>query len=439
MKKANFDSTACWLLLLAPFFSNTLAHSGFAPVEWSPEILPPEQCGLEITHDLSEAIAIVAQLVKNNDTASSIPKSCMEIKENSSVSPSGYYTISNGNGGSVVVYCNMDELYSCPSLEQTLKGFSNTLSGFANTVTGVSSTVTEVASTLTGVSNNITGVSSTLEGVYDTLQTQSTCEKIASSCQEVWDNCPKCTSGNYKILTANFTEKYVYCDFEERCGIPGPWRRVAHLNMSDSSSVCPSGTQKFVKDSAIACGIQEPSNAKCVSITNSITHSYSQICGKVAGYQKASPDAFSRGVTDINKAYVDGISITRGTPRQHVWTYAIVLQENKIHDPRNPGAHICPCGATSTQQVPSFVGSDYYCESGCPDDFQFNTIYSNDVLWDGQQCGVLETDCCTIPNMPWFHKVLDTATSDGIEIRLCINQPTSDENVLVSLYDIYVK
>ena len=61
-------------------------------------------------------------------------KSCMEIKESSPVSPSGYYTISNGSGGFVVVYCNMDELYSCPSLEQTLKGFSNNLSWISSNI-----------------------------------------------------------------------------------------------------------------------------------------------------------------------------------------------------------------------------------------------------------------------------------------------------------------
>ena len=43
------------------------------------------------------------------------------------VSPSGYYTISNGSRCSVVVYCNKDEVYSCPSMQQTLKGFSNVL------------------------------------------------------------------------------------------------------------------------------------------------------------------------------------------------------------------------------------------------------------------------------------------------------------------------
>ena len=115
-------------------------------------------------------------------------------------------------------------------------------------------------------------------------------------------------------------------------------------------------------------------------------------------------------------------------------------QENFYHSSSSEkGAHICPCGGTNVQQVPSFVGSDYYCESGCPWYFDFTTLHSSDVLWDGKQCGVLETDCCTTTDQPWFHKVLDTTTGDDIEIRLCINEATSNENILVSLYDIYVK
>ena len=120
----------------------------------------------------------------------------------------------------------------------------------------------------------------------------------------------------------------------------------------------------------------------------------------------------------------------------NIWSYVIGIQENNYN---NAGLKICSCGATSTMEVPSFVGSDYYCESGCPGIYSNPTIYSNDVLWDEQQCGVLEANCCTIPNQPWFHKVLDTPSIDDIEIRLCTDQHTGDENVLVSLYDIYVK
>ena len=156
----------------------------------------------------------------------------------------------------------------------------------------------------------------------------------------------------------------------------------------------------------------------------------------MAGYQKGSTDAFYPVLTgSINGIYVDGVSITRGSPRQNMWTYATGLQENLY----GSESYIYPCGATSKQQVPSFVGSDYYCESGCPGYYDLTTFHSNDVLWDGEQCGVLETGCCVNTDQPWFHKVLDTTKDDAIEIRLCIDGPTNNENILVSLYDMYVK
>ena len=116
--------------------------------------------------------------------------------------------------------------------------------------------------------------------------------------------------------------------------------------------------------------------------------------------------------------------------------YAIAIQENLF--PKNLD-YICPCNNASLMQVPSFVGSDYYCESGCLGLLDFVTIHFQDLLWDGQQCGLIETVCCTAPNQPWFHKILDTPSIDEIEIRLCVDQDTGNENVLVSLYEIYTK
>ena len=53
---------------------------------------------------------------------------------------------------------------------------------------------------------------------------------------------------------------------------------------------------------------------------------YNDIRGMVIGYQKGYTTAFSRWHgKDINDAYVDGVSITIGSPRKHVWTYAAGL------------------------------------------------------------------------------------------------------------------
>ena len=42
------------------------------------------------------------------------------------------------------------------------------------------------------------------------------------------------------------------------------------------------------------------------------------------------------------------------------------------------------------------------------------------------------------PGLPWFHRNL-TATTDYIELRDCASYTASNENVFISLYEIYIK
>ena len=50
-----------------------------------------------------------------------------------------------------------------------------------------------------------------------------------------------------------------------------------------------------------------------------------------------------------------GVSITYGSPCNHVWTYAAGLQEDK-----NYHGDGCPCGKVPGNLPPSFVCNDYY-------------------------------------------------------------------------------
>ena len=63
-------------------------------------------------------------------------------------------------------------------------------------------------------------------------------------------------------------------------------------------------------------------------------------------------------------------------------------------------------------------------------------LYSNDPLWDGQQC---EGTCCTETNSPpWFSVQLPAPTNDTIHVSICGDQCTSDEDTPVELIEIYV-
>ena len=66
---------------------------------------------------------------------------------------------------------------------------------------------------------------------------------------------------------------------------------------------------------------------------------YTKVTGRVIDYQYASPDGFrpyghashpARCTFDeayLDEAYLDGVSITHGTPRQHVWSFAAAHSE----------------------------------------------------------------------------------------------------------------
>ncbi len=101
------------------------------------------------------------------------------------------------------------------------------------------------------------------------------------------------------------------------------------------------------------------------------------------------------------------------------------------------GQFQCPCSSVPGAQPPSFVGSDYYCESGL---YQWPTsagLYASDTLWDGQRCDGYEGPCCSHPNLPWFCKELSEPTTDDLEVRLCADQDKSNEDAPIELVELY--
>ena len=87
---------------------------------------------------------------------------------------------------------------------------------------------------------------------------------------------------------------------------------------------------------------------------------YEHICGQAKAYQKGNVNAFQSRKQSTDDYYVDGISITLGSPHKHVWTYAVGLND----DDDNGGCCNCPCATHPGPPPSAFVGNDYYCESG---------------------------------------------------------------------------
>ena len=219
------------------------------------------------------------------------------------------------------------------------------------------------------------------------------------------------------------------------CGGTG-WRRVVYLDMTDPSTICPSGW-KLTGYSKRTCGRATDGTFTCDSATFPVRGGeYKRVCGRIRAYQYASPDAFQRlpytYVATLNNAYVDGVSVTHGTPRNHIWTFVAGLKEGSP-----TSTHVCPCDATSNIRIPSFVGEDYFCESGNTEAW-IHTFYPNDILWDGEDC-LPRSTCCSRRNPPYFVKQLPTSTTDDVEARICLDEVSSNENIAVELVELYVQ
>ena len=122
----------------------------------------------------------------------------------------------------------------------------------------------------------------------------------------------------------------------------------------------------------------------CDSITYPVCgEEYSQVCGRIKAYQWGWTAAFPR-IDNVDEAYFSGVAVMHGRPRQHIWTFAAGAAENNAAH----NWYLCPCDVRSLSSVPSFVGDDYFCESGFLYKFGSNRdiLHSNDTLWDGKDC-----------------------------------------------------
>ena len=299
---------------------------------------------------------------------------------------------------------------------QTTRDSSQKLINIVNTLSNLQDTSTSTA----GVVDDILVI------VEELLQLQNVSSLFNSltpvSCKDVKAVLPNSPSGWYHINHQN-----IYCNMEELCGSGGGWTRIAYLNPTQN---CPSGFRLFQSGGVRACGKLSSFCASVQFPSNGI--SYSQICGRVTGYQYGHPDGLNTYINDINSYYVEGVSITRGSPRQHVWTLMAGSSE------ASAASNACPCNTGSSESVQSFIGNNYFCESGTSASIPSNTLYTSDPLWDGQGCGSRESPCCSAPGLPWFHRDYgNTTTTDYIELRVCSS--SSSENSPVSNIDIYVK
>ena len=325
----------------------------------------------------------------------------------------------------------MELLNATMSNGQAIKETKEAVDGIIRSLSLIKDTIITNA----GAINDILLLVEDLVALHSNSSSSSFSPLIPTSCEEIKNKQPNSPSGVYLLATGNETTQ-VYCNMEELCGSGGGWTRLAYLDMSDATQNCPSGFRLYQSGGVRACGRPATNSGSCESVQFPSTGiSYSQVCGRVVGYQYVSPDAlhdfYGSHHNNLNSFYVDGVSITRGSPRQHVWTL--------IADSGNAHHFNCPCNIHNNKSPQSFIGSHYFCEAGSIYSGS-STLYTSNPLWDGQGCRSAETACCTAPGLPWFHRDYgNTTTTDYLELRVCADEGTGNEDVPVGFYEIYVK
>ena len=255
-----------------------------------------------------------------------------------------------------------------------------------------------------------------------------------SSCKDIYNNYPeiRTKSGYYHIgethwAYCNMTAIEIAKNIISACGVVREgWRRIADIDISAGDN-CPSGWTKDTVSGYSFCR-RSLDGSGCSSTqfsTNGV--SYQKVCGKARGYQKGHPNNIISSYA-IDNHYVDGLFITYGSPRQHIWTYATGAYDN--------GGINCPCDGTGGT-TPSFVGSNYYCESGRGNIDDHAAYHFDDPLWDRSGC--IHSNCGSVPNQPWFYRQLNEIISANIEVRLCVTRSFSAGFTMIDQLEIYIQ
>ena len=232
------------------------------------------------------------------------------------------------------------------------------------------------------------------------------------------------------------------------CG-EGEWRLVVDDKYSNpTADDCPNGWEQFVESTTTRrfCAKRQSDDEICQSAFFSVSGGeYSKVCGTIVGYSHGVQAAFAKNVNDIDSDFhVNGISVTHGNPRQHIWTLAIGAVESAI-GLGFATIGTCPCHPEFSASIPPFIGDDYFCESGRNgedisniDEQVENMPYVlDDPLWDGRQC---LDDCCR--GSPFVKTLANGPTTDPLEIRICNDfEPLAGPggNIVVEKVKIYVQ
>ena len=220
------------------------------------------------------------------------------------------------------------------------------------------------------------------------------------------------------------------------------WMKLVDFSLErdgQDNTSCPGNWTKSEKNSISHCTI--PNALDCGSAYFGLPPhiQYREVCGRVKGYQTGPTTAFFRqfeGISSgIENSYLDGVSLTHGNPRTHIWSFATgytAQQASKV-------THKCPCSSSNNSLIltlPSFIEDHYFCDSATAADPLRSLFYSS-PLWSDGGC-MPGGGCCQ--ESQYFSRTLAELTCDPVEIRLCHDQALSEfTSIGVSEVELYVK
>lgn len=202
----------------------------------------------------------------------------------------------------------------------------------------------------------------------------------------------------------------------------GDMRRLVSLARDGVApdDACPA---PFVDDEL---GCVAPVNDNVVSFVVDAPLPFTRIAGRIEALARGDLEAFSVGVAaSLDNTYVDGISITVGEPRTHVFTLGVGTANS---------AGACPCN--NGVAPPAYVGAAMLCEDRPPSAEAEGEFDIENALFDDDA----RNAACNMSFAPNEFDITLPAPSTGpIEIRVMVDGDDAQEAILLQRLDISVK
>ena len=170
-------------------------------------------------------------------------------------------------------------------------GLQKTIDALNNSITAQAQRISEIVDSIDSLADAVSNISC--------LGVSKKDDSILSSCEAIHKKWPNNPSGYYNIASNHGSVHLVYCHMKSLCNSTGGWMRIADLNITEGDS-CPNGFRMYSEDGVRACGRSVNKSGSCVgTIFSSSGIKYSQVCGKVIGYQVGWTDGSKRSDSNI--------------------------------------------------------------------------------------------------------------------------------------------